>query len=60
MKSSWSSLVLKSHQACHMFHQLWSARALVDHVQVAAHVAVEQAQVSPADTVVAIAAVAVN
>jgi hypothetical protein len=41
-----------------MFHQLWSARLQrVDHVQ-AVHVAV--VQVSLADTVVAIAAVAVN
>jgi hypothetical protein len=60
MKSSWLSLVLKSHQVCHMFHQLWNVKALVVHVQVAAHVVVVLVQVSLADTVVAIAAVAVN
>jgi hypothetical protein len=43
-----------------MFHQLWNVRALVVHVQVAAHAAVVLVQVSPADTVVAIAAVAAN
>jgi hypothetical protein len=57
MRSSWLSPVLKSLQVFLTYRQLWSARLQqVDHVQ-AALVAV--VQVSLADTVVAIAAVAV-